>query len=158
MGEYHTLYQNDIDVSKLEGINHKMSSSITTVKKRRSNGKLRENRRDSVSNVLLIIRDHNIDTHCLLHHKIGTGNEQIVAKTISVDNLIYRCGSLSAGESDDYFKQVANGVAYFQNAGITLRDLSPENFMLAADDTLNIMDFSYAELFNRFTEARRSSG
>lgn len=60
---------------------------------------------------------------------------------------IKKAGSLPKLESDNYFKQLINGVTYLHDMGVAHRDIKPENLLLAEDGTLKITDFGTGECF-----------
>ncbi|KAF9177234.1 serine/threonine-protein kinase HAL4/sat4 [Haplosporangium sp. Z 767] len=79
--------------------------------------------------------------------------------------LIVSANILDEKESDCFFAQLINGVAYLHSMGVAHRDLKPENLLLTADGCLKVADFGNSEVFRmpwetkvRFSASIRGSG
>ncbi|KAG0046107.1 serine/threonine-protein kinase HAL4/sat4 [Gryganskiella cystojenkinii] len=62
-------------------------------------------------------------------------------------SLIASANSLGESESNCFFAQLVNGVAFLHAMGVVHRDLKPENLLLSADGCLKIADFGNSEVF-----------
>jgi len=62
-------------------------------------------------------------------------------------SLIASANSLGESESNCFFSQLMNGVAFLHAMGVVHRDLKPENLLLSADGCLKIADFGNSEVF-----------
>ncbi|KAF9271549.1 serine/threonine-protein kinase HAL4/sat4, partial [Mortierella alpina] len=62
-------------------------------------------------------------------------------------SLIASAGTLGESESNCFFSQLINGVAFLHSMGVVHRDLKPENLLLTSDGCLKIADFGNSEVF-----------
>ncbi|KAF9943809.1 serine/threonine-protein kinase HAL4/sat4, partial [Mortierella alpina] len=62
-------------------------------------------------------------------------------------SLIASAGTLGEPESNCFFSQLINGVAFLHSTGVVHRDLKPENLLLTSDGCLKIADFGNSEVF-----------
>ncbi|KAF9970228.1 serine/threonine-protein kinase HAL4/sat4 [Actinomortierella ambigua] len=62
-------------------------------------------------------------------------------------SLIASADTLSEPESDCFFAQLINGVAFLHAMGVAHRDIKPENLLLTSDGCLKIADFGNSEVF-----------
>lgn len=56
-------------------------------------------------------------------------------------------GTMSAEDSNVYFKQIITGVAYLHSMGVAHRDIKPENLLLDAQGHIKITDFGVSDVF-----------
>lgn len=61
--------------------------------------------------------------------------------------LIASATTLPEAESNCFFSQLINGVAFLHSMGVVHRDLKPENLLLTAEGGLKIADFGNSEVF-----------
>lgn len=80
-------------------------------------------------------------------------------------SLIASANTLGESESNCFFAQLINGVAFLHAMGVVHRDLKPENLLLTSDGCLKIADFGNSEVFRmpwekkvRSSTAIRGSG
>ncbi|KAG0375571.1 serine/threonine-protein kinase HAL4/sat4 [Mortierella sp. AD032] len=62
-------------------------------------------------------------------------------------SLIASANTLGESESNCFFSQLINGVAFLHSMGVVHRDLKPENLLLTSDGCLKIADFGNSEVF-----------
>ncbi|KAF9918623.1 hypothetical protein FBU30_000123 [Linnemannia zychae] len=62
-------------------------------------------------------------------------------------SLIASANTLGEAESNCFFSQLVNGVAFLHSMGVVHRDLKPENLLLTSDGCLKISDFGNSEVF-----------
>ncbi|KAF9423314.1 serine/threonine-protein kinase HAL4/sat4 [Podila epigama] len=62
-------------------------------------------------------------------------------------SLIASADTLGESESNCFFAQLINGVAFLHSTGVVHRDLKPENLLLTASGCLKIADFGNSEVF-----------
>ncbi|KAF9392122.1 serine/threonine-protein kinase HAL4/sat4 [Podila verticillata] len=62
-------------------------------------------------------------------------------------SLIASANTLGESESNCFFAQLINGVAFLHAMGVVHRDLKPENLLLTSDGCLKIADFGNSEVF-----------
>ncbi|KAG9326196.1 hypothetical protein KVV02_001080 [Mortierella alpina] len=62
-------------------------------------------------------------------------------------SLIASASTLGESESNCFFSQLINGVAFLHSMGVVHRDLKPENLLLTSDGCLKIADFGNSEVF-----------
>jgi WD40 repeat protein/serine/threonine protein kinase len=89
-----------------------------------------------------IITIHEIGEHAETHY-IAT--EYVEGETLR--NRLYR-ERLSISEALDYGVQLAAAIATAHEAGITHRDVKPENIMIRRDRILKVLDFGLAKAWN----------
>ncbi|KAG0248337.1 serine/threonine-protein kinase HAL4/sat4 [Mortierella polycephala] len=72
--------------------------------------------------------------------------------------LVVSANTMDETESNCFFAQLINGVAYLHSMGVAHRDLKPENLLLTADGCVKIADFGNSEVFRMPWETKiRSS-
>ncbi|KAG0243410.1 serine/threonine-protein kinase HAL4/sat4 [Mortierella sp. GBA43] len=62
-------------------------------------------------------------------------------------SLIGSANTLGEAESNCFFSQLINGVAFMHSMGVVHRDIKPENLLLTSDGCLKIADFGNSEVF-----------
>ncbi|KAF9422504.1 serine/threonine-protein kinase HAL4/sat4 [Entomortierella beljakovae] len=62
-------------------------------------------------------------------------------------SLIASADTLGENESNCFFSQLMNGVAFIHSMGVVHRDIKPENLLLTSDGCLKICDFGNSEVF-----------
>jgi protein-serine/threonine kinase len=56
-------------------------------------------------------------------------------------------GTMTAEDSNLYFKQIVTGVAYLHTMGVAHRDIKPENLLLDGSGVIKITDFGVSDVF-----------
>lgn len=59
-------------------------------------------------------------------------------------DMLFRTGRLSLQDTQNYFRQIVQGVRYLHRLGICHRDLSPENIFVTKDNVIKIGDLGQA--------------
>ncbi|KAG0331335.1 serine/threonine-protein kinase HAL4/sat4 [Podila humilis] len=72
-------------------------------------------------------------------------------------SLIANAGTLGESESNCFFAQLINGVAFLHAMGVVHRDLKPENLLLTSEGCLKIADFGNSEVFRMPWEKKARS-
>lgn len=72
-----------------------------------------------------------------------------------LESLVERAGPLSVSEACDVIRQAAEGLAHADAKGIVHRDVKPSNLLVAADETVKLLDFGIAALNDRQSQPDR---